>query len=93
MYEYENVRDFFFGITPPPPPIADFEKRFFQVHEGRRHLLTSALDALSLTILENLEIYSKKSSFFFFLDRHSRYSIKHMKSAAAEALWCNSMAR
>ena len=48
---------FFFGIIPP---IADFEKRFFQVHEGRRHLLTSALDALSLTILENLEIYFKK---------------------------------
>lgn len=59
MYEYENVRGFFFGITPP---IAGFEKRFFQVqvHEGRRHLLTSALDALSLTVLENLEIYFKK---------------------------------
>ena len=70
MYEYENVRGFLFGITPPPN--CGFREEVLS--SPRR---TKAPSYLSVGCPE-LDHLGKSGNLFqrALLDRHSRYSIK-----------------
>lgn len=87
MYEYENVRGFFFGITPPQLRIS--RRGSFKSTKDEGTFLPQRWMPWAWPSWKIWKFISKRA----LLDRHSRYSIKHMNSAAAKALWCNSMAR